>query len=70
LPGCERRTLPKSDSRADDRGQALMPFYEPPSLQETLKRRTDAAEAQMSSGSRSVGRKTPRASHAKRIAQG
>jgi hypothetical protein len=42
LPGCERRTIPKSDSRADDTGQALMPFYEPPSLQETLKRRAEA----------------------------
>jgi hypothetical protein len=39
IPGCERRTLPRSVTPADDRGQGLMPFYRPPSLRETLAHR-------------------------------
>ena len=42
MPGCERRTLPKSTSRADDAGQGLLGFYKPPSLRETLAKRGDA----------------------------
>ena len=36
MPGCERRTLPKSTTRADDTGQGLLHFYRPPSLHEKL----------------------------------
>ena len=36
IPGCERRTLPKSTSRVDGVGQGLLHFYKPPSLRETL----------------------------------
>jgi hypothetical protein len=39
IPGCERRTLPKSVSHSDDRGQGLLQFYSPPSLRETLAQR-------------------------------
>ena len=34
IPGCERRTLPKSTTRADENGQGLLHFYEPSSLRE------------------------------------
>jgi len=44
IPGCERRTLPKSTSSADDTGQGLLGFYRPPSLREKL---TALAEAPM-----------------------
>ena len=36
IPGCERRTLPKSTTRSDDAGQGLLEFYRPPTLRETL----------------------------------
>ena len=42
IPGCERRTLPKSTTRADDTGQGLLHFYRPPSLHEKLASRADA----------------------------
>jgi len=42
IPGCERRTLPKSTTRADDAGQGLLHFYRPPSLHEKLASRADA----------------------------
>jgi hypothetical protein len=42
IPGCERRTLPKSVSLSDDRGQGLLQFYSPPSLREVLARRAGA----------------------------
>jgi hypothetical protein len=42
IPGCERRTLPKSASRADTNGQGLLSFYRPPSLREALSRRAAA----------------------------
>jgi hypothetical protein len=42
MPGCERRTLPKSTSHADDSGQGLLHFYKPSSLREQLARRADA----------------------------
>ena len=42
LPGCERRTLPKSTSRVDGIGQGLLHFYKPPSLREQLETRADA----------------------------
>ena len=42
LPGCERRTLPKSMSRSDDIGQGLLEFYCPPTLRETLAIRANA----------------------------
>jgi hypothetical protein len=42
LPGCERRTLPKSTSRVDEGGQGLLHFYKPPNLREQLEARADA----------------------------
>jgi hypothetical protein len=42
IPGCERRTLPKSTTRVDDNGQGLLHFYRPPSLREELASRADA----------------------------
>ena len=42
IPGCERRTLPKSTSRVDEIGQGLLHFYKPPSLREMLETRADA----------------------------
>jgi len=42
IPGCERRTLPKSTTRVDDNGQGLLNFYKPPSLREELAIRADA----------------------------
>jgi len=42
IPGCERRTLPKSTTRVDDRGQGLLHFYKPPTLREKLETRADA----------------------------
>ena len=42
IPGCERRTLPKSTTRVDDVGQGLLGFYKPPSLREQLVTRADA----------------------------
>lgn len=29
IPGCERRTLPKSTTSSDDTGQGLLDFYRP-----------------------------------------
>ena len=42
LPGCERRTLPKSVTHADDSGQGLLHFYKPPTLREALAHQADA----------------------------
>ena len=42
IPGCERRTLPKSTTRADETGQGLLHFYHAPSFREKLARRADA----------------------------
>jgi hypothetical protein len=42
IPGCEKRTLPKSTSAADDAGQGLLDFYQPPTLREKLATRADA----------------------------
>jgi hypothetical protein len=42
IPGCERRTLPKSVTHADDNGQGLLHFYKPPSLREQLAHQADA----------------------------
>jgi hypothetical protein len=39
LPGCERRTLPKSTTRVDTSGQGLLHFYKPPTLREKLQSR-------------------------------
>ena len=36
IPGCERRTLPKSTTRVDDIGQGLLSFYRSPTLREKL----------------------------------
>ena len=36
LPGCERRTLPKSTARSDDMGQGLLQFFSPPTVKEKL----------------------------------
>jgi hypothetical protein len=42
IPGCERRTLPKSTTRVDEGGQGLLHFYKPPTLREKLEIRSDA----------------------------
>jgi hypothetical protein len=42
IPGCERRTLPRSTTRVDEIGQGLLGFYKPPSLREQLAQRADA----------------------------
>ena len=42
IPGCERRTLPRSTTRVDEIGQGLLHFYKPPSLREQLESRADA----------------------------
>ena len=42
IPGCERRTLPKSTTRVDEGGQGLLHFYKPPTLREKLETRADA----------------------------
>jgi hypothetical protein len=42
IPGCERRTLPKSTTHVDDNGQGLLHFYKPASLREQLARQADA----------------------------
>ena len=42
IPGCERRTLPKSTTRVDEIGQGLLHFYKAPSLRERLDSRADA----------------------------
>jgi hypothetical protein len=36
IPGCERRTLPKSTTLSDDTDQGLLGFYRPPTLREKL----------------------------------
>ena len=36
IPGCERRTLPKSTTSSDDTGQGLLDFYRPSTLREKL----------------------------------
>ena len=42
LPGCEKRTFPKSTSAADDSGQGLLDFYRPPTVREKLIALADA----------------------------
>jgi hypothetical protein len=42
IPGCERRTLPKSTTQADEAGQGLLDFYMPSSLREKLESRAEA----------------------------
>jgi hypothetical protein len=42
IPGCERRTLPRSTTRVDELGQGLLGFYRSPSLREKLETRADA----------------------------
>jgi hypothetical protein len=42
MPGCERRTLPRSTSHVDDSGQGLLQFYKPSSLREQLAHQADA----------------------------
>jgi hypothetical protein len=42
IPGCERRTLPKSSSSANWFGQALLGFYAEPTLAEKLALRAAA----------------------------
>jgi len=42
IPGCERRTLPRSTTRVDEIGQGLFLFYKPPSLREKLESRAEA----------------------------
>jgi hypothetical protein len=42
IPGCERRTLPKSSSLSDATGQGLLDFYQPPGLSEEMAYRANA----------------------------
>jgi hypothetical protein len=42
IPGCERRTLPKSTTPVDESGQGLLHFYKPPTLREKLETRSEA----------------------------
>lgn len=42
IPGCERRTLPRSTTPVDEVGQGLFRFYMPPSLREKLNSRSEA----------------------------
>jgi hypothetical protein len=42
IPGCEKRSLPKSTTASDQAGQGLLHFYEPPSLRETIAARMNA----------------------------
>ena len=42
IPGCERRTLPRSTTLADEAGQGLLQFYNPPSLREQIASLTNA----------------------------
>jgi hypothetical protein len=42
IPGCERRTLPKSTTSVDESGQGLLLFYKPLTLRERLVTRADA----------------------------
>jgi hypothetical protein len=41
MPGCERRTLPKSTTRVDESGQGLLHFFKPPTLREKLETLSD-----------------------------
>gem|GEM_PF-4888263 len=36
IPGCERQTLPRSSSAANECGQGLLAFYAEPTLREKL----------------------------------
>ena len=42
IPGCERRTLPRSTTPVDESGQGLLHFYKPPTLREKLETRSEA----------------------------
>jgi hypothetical protein len=42
IPGCERRTLPKSNTQSDETGQGLLSFYGPATLREQLANRAEA----------------------------
>jgi hypothetical protein len=42
MPGCERRTLPKSMTAVDESEQGLLHFFKPPTLREKLELRSDA----------------------------
>ena len=42
IPGCERRTLPKSTTHVDESGQGLLYFYKPSTLREQLGWQADA----------------------------
>ena len=41
MPGCEWRSLPKSTTRSDERGQGLLTFYKPPTLREEIASRAN-----------------------------
>jgi len=49
IPGCEKRTLPKSTSAADDAGQGSLDFYQPPTLRERLAACADAPLSRLKS---------------------
>jgi hypothetical protein len=42
IPGCDRRTLPKSSSSANWLGQGLLGFYAEPTLHERITRLVEA----------------------------
>jgi len=42
IPGCEARTLPRSPTRANWKGQGLLSFYAEPTLRDVLVQRANA----------------------------
>jgi len=36
ISGCDKRTLPRSTTMADERGQGLLGYYQPPSVSEVM----------------------------------
>jgi hypothetical protein len=42
IDGCEKRTLPRSTTPVDDRGQGLLGYYQPPSDSEHMQRKLAA----------------------------
>jgi hypothetical protein len=57
IPGCERRTLPKSTTASDDTGQGLLGFFSPPTLREKLATRAGAPLHPKRPSSHRTGRK-------------
>ena len=55
MPGCEKRTLPKSSTASDAAGQGLLEFYRPPTLREKLAARASAPLQPKRSSTRIAG---------------